>query len=165
MKKKILYIDLDMVSANLMKAVKDIDPSFQISDDAPNFDVMRERLHEICISNPMIFHNLEPMPGAIKYIKKLFPLYEVYFLSTPMWELPESFTGKRIWLEKYFGNEATDKLILTARKDLAIGDILVDDRLKNGAADFKGKFIHFGQKQCPTWKETFAELQYLARIN
>lgn len=165
MKKKILYLDLDMVTANLMKAVKDIDPTFEINDDAPNFSDLRERLHEICIANPMIFHTLEPMPDAIKYIKKLFLLFEVYFLSTPMWELPESFTGKRIWLEKYFGDEATDRLILTARKDLAIGDILVDDRLKNGAKDFKGIFIHFGQKQFPTWKETFAELQYLARMN
>jgi len=37
------------------------------------------------------------------------------------------------------------KLIITARKDLLIGDILIDDHAWNGAKDFKGQWFHFGQ--------------------
>ena len=32
----------------------------------------------------------------------------------------------------------------THRKDLLIGDYLIEDRLANGAKDFKGELINFG---------------------
>ena len=35
-------------------------------------------------------------------------------------------------------------MIITHRKDLLIGDYLIDDRLANGAKDFKGKLLRFG---------------------
>jgi len=35
---------------------------------------------------------------------------------------------------------------------LATGDILVDDRLKNGAKEFKGTHVHFGTKAFPDWE-------------
>ena len=60
-----------------------------------------------------------------------------------MWSLPMSFMGKRIWLEKNFGELSNKKLILTHRKDLAIGDILIDDTKRNGADKFRGEFIMF----------------------
>jgi 5'(3')-deoxyribonucleotidase len=69
-----------------------------------------------------------------------------------MWDIPESYSDKRLWLEKYYGDLAKKRLILTNRKDLAIGDFLVDDRLKNGSEKFKGKFIHFGTGAFPDWK-------------
>ena len=75
-----------------------------------------------------------------------------------MWNVPDSYKGKRIWLSKYFGELATKKLILTHRKDLALGDILVDDRIKNGVENFKGEHIHFGNDKFPNWKSV---LEYL----
>ena len=50
------------------------------------------------------------------------------------------------------------RLILTHRKDLLIGDYLIDDRLKNGAGEFKGELIHFGTIKFPDWKTV---LEYL----
>ena len=82
----------------------------------------------------------------------------MYFLSTPMWDIPESYTDKRLWLEKYYGDLAKKRLILTNRKDLAIGDYLIDDRLKNGSEKFKGKFIHFGTRTFPDWETVIAFL-------
>lgn len=35
-------------------------------------------------------------------------------------------------------------MFITHRKDLLIGDFLIDDRLKNGAKDFRGELIRFG---------------------
>jgi 5'(3')-deoxyribonucleotidase len=63
-----------------------------------------------------------------------------------------------LWLEKYYGDLAKKRLILTNRKDLAIGDILIDDRLKNGSEKFNGKFIHFGTKAFPDWKSVISFL-------
>jgi 5'(3')-deoxyribonucleotidase len=84
--------------------------------------------------------------------------YDVYFLSTPMDALFQSYTDKRIWLERYFGSLAEKRLILTHRKDLAIGDYLVDDTTRNGAGNFTGEHIHFGTGDFPDWE---AILQYL----
>jgi 5'(3')-deoxyribonucleotidase len=94
---------------------------------------------------------LLPIKGAIEATKPLFKKFDVYFLSTPMWDIPESYSDKRLWLEKRYGVLAKKRLILTNRKDLAIGDFLIDDRLKNGSEKFKGKFIHFGTKSFPDW--------------
>lgn len=118
----------------------------------------------VCENNPQIFHYLKPIPGAIESAKKLFDLYEVYFLSTPMWWIPESFMGKRLWVEEHFGELAVKKLILTHRKDLNMGDYLVDDRLKNGVENFKGVHIHFGTELFPTWHETYTFLERMTII-
>ena len=45
------------------------------------------------------------------------------------------------------------KLFLTHRKDLLMGDILIDDNLWNGAKDFPGTHIHFG-KNGFDWNKT-----------
>ena len=76
-----------------------------------------------------------------------------------MWSVPNSFIGKRIWIENHFGDKAKKRLILTHRKDLNIGDYLVDDRLKNGAAEFTGTHIHFGTNEFPDWKITYEYLK------
>lgn len=153
--KKILYIDMDGVIADFGKAINDIDPSVDMSNSTVNYNNRADRVDEICLANPNIFHNLEPMPDSIEYVKKLFELYEVYFLSTPMWIVPESFTGKRIWLETHFGKMAAKRLILTHRKDLNIGAYLVDDRKHNGAGEFTGMHIHFGTDRFPTWESVY----------
>ena len=35
-------------------------------------------------------------------------------------------------------------MFITHRKDMLIGDFLIDDRLANGAANFNGKLLRFG---------------------
>ena len=39
------------------------------------------------------------------------------------------------------------------RKDLQIGDYLIDDSPRNGAAAFNGKWIHFGSEEFTCWKD------------
>ena len=50
------------------------------------------------------------------------------------------------------------RLILSHRKDLLKGDYLIDDRPNNGAADFEGELIKFGNEEFKDWK---AVLNYL----
>lgn len=145
---------MDGVIADFDGGVKNIDPTH-----APgNYDGSFDRVNLICEANPTIFHTLEPIEGAIESVKQLFPLFDVYFLTVPMYRVPHSYTGKRIWLETHFGELAEHRLILTHRKDLAIGDYLIDDSTRHGVDKFTGKHIHFGNEEFPDWKTT---LEYM----
>ena len=151
-KKKVLYIDMDGVIADFWKPIQMIQPKIDDKKYFPNYSDQEKEVHSICERNPRIFRDLEAIKGSIQATKPLFKKFDVYFLSTPMWNLPESFTDKRLWLEKHYGELAKKRLILTNRKDLSIGDFLVDDRLKNGAKEFTGNHIHFGTKKFPDWE-------------
>jgi hypothetical protein len=56
-----------------------------------------------------------------------------------------------LWLAEQFGDKINRRLILTHRKDLVKGDILIDDRPNNGAKDFEGELIKFGSDEYPNW--------------
>jgi 5'-nucleotidase len=156
--KKILYIDMDGVVADFWKAIQLNNPKIDNKKYFPTYADQEKEVDAICERNPHIFKYLSPMKDAIELTKPLFKKFDVYFLSTPMYNIPESYTDKRLWLEKYYGSLANKRLILTNRKDLAIGDFLVDDRLKYGSEKFQGDFIHFGTKKFPDWK---AVVKYL----
>ena len=139
--KKLLYIDLDEVIADFISAMhshplREIPPYDEHPDTIPN-----------------IFRNLKLIEGAIASVNQLLESekYEVYFLSTAPWNNPSAWTDKRLWLEELFGDVINRKLILTHRKDLVKGDILIDDRPNNGAKDFEGEWIHFGSDDYPDW--------------
>jgi cytidylate kinase/5'(3')-deoxyribonucleotidase len=157
-RKEILYIDLDGVVCDFDKAINDVYP------DLKYLSIVDKELsiENIIRENPSFFENLPPYEGAIDAVKKLFNLYDVYFLSTPMWSIPESYKGKRIWIEKYFGQLSKKRLILTHRKDLVIGNYLVDDRLMHGSEKFNGKHIHFATNKFPDWKNTLSYLESVA---
>lgn len=159
MERKILYLDIDGVLANFDKAVEILCPGINAPELRQNHEAHKQKVLAVCQSNPTVFEELEPIEGALEAVDKLFRLYDVYFLSSPMWFLPASFVGKRIWLENHFGEKAVRRLTLTHRKDLCLGDYLVDDRTINGAATFTGKFIHFGSAEFPDWKTTLTFLK------
>lgn len=154
--KNILYIDLDGTIANLGKAINKLRPDLDPK-------VFHTDVGDLFKANPMMFHSLEPMEGAVDSIIDLSNDFDIYFLSTPVWEVPESYSGKRIWLANYFGKYAERKLILTHRKDLAIGHFLVDDNLNHGVSEFKGEHIHFGTEKFPNWEETHKYLKHKAK--
>jgi hypothetical protein len=56
-------------------------------------------------------------------------------------------------------------MFITHRKDLLMGDYLIDDRTKNGAGEFRGELLQFGTNwetntlnPYPTWESI---LEYL----
>ncbi len=92
------------------------------------------------------YRNLELMPGAHDALIKLNKDFDIYIASTPPWDRPDMWAAKREWLAEHFP-WLKRKLILTHRKDLLIGDILIDDSRWRGQPDFKGQWIWFGTAQ------------------
>ena len=62
------------------------------------------------------------------------------------------------WVKKYLDDVFHKRLIITHRKDLLIGDYLIDDRAKNSASEFNGEWIKFGSQEYPDWESV---LKYL----
>lgn len=152
--KEILFCDMDGVVANFNKYILDKAPHLNLGSDMSDeeYEVNSTLLDEFCMSMPRFFEDLEPIDGAIDAVTELNDKYDIYFLSTPMWAIPESYTGKRIWLENHFGDIAKKKLILSHRKDLLSGSFLIDDRLKHGVDKFVGEHLHYGTDRFPTWE-------------
>ena len=90
------------------------------------------------------YRTLPVMEGAIKAVAKLNADHEIFIASTPPWTRPEVWGHKREWLEEHFPY-LKRKLILTHRKDLLIGDILIDDSKYRGQPDFKGNWFWFNK--------------------
>ena len=101
---------------------------------------------------PNIFSLMEPLEGAIDSFKILSQKYDTYILSTAPWKNSSAWTDKVKWVQKYLGESAYKRLILTHHKNLNHGDYLIDDRTKNGAGEFKGELIQFGTDKFTDWK-------------
>ena len=109
-----------------------------------------------------VFNDPPAITGAIEAFTKLCESdkYDVYILSTAPWNIPNSWTQKRLWVSKYLGDKAHKRLILCNHKNLLRGDILIDDRTANGAGEFEGELIQFGTEKFPNWEQT---LKYLLK--
>ncbi len=147
MNKKILYIDLDGVLVDI--------ESHAIERHGPD---AIQHLGKLTSTDKQLFENPKAIPGSIEAVKKLSEYYDIFFLSTAPWANVESWSSKRKWVEKHLGKLAYKRLILSHRKDLLIGDYLIDDRPNNGAAEFKGEWIQFGIKNFKKWEQV---LNYL----
>ncbi len=69
---------------------------------------------------------------------------DLFIVTSATWNNHESATHKRNWIESFFGDLFKKKMFITHRKDLLIGDYLIDDREANGAKAFKGELLPFG---------------------
>lgn len=146
--KKILYVDLDGVMVDLESHVV-----------ARHGEQGLAKIGMLTSVDKELFLDPPAIEGSIEAIKRLSEKFDIFFLSTAPWSNSQAWMDKRIWVQRNLGKFAHKRLILSHRKDLLMGDFLIDDRTKNGAAEFKGKHIHFGTEEFPNWKavETFLE--------
>lgn len=145
--KKIIYIDMDGVLVDLGK---EFDKFYE------NNPHLIEKFRKCPDHIPGIFRNPPPIEGAIEAVKKLADSekYELFIATAAPWGNPDSATDKRFWIENYFGKLFHKKMFITHRKDLLMGDYLIDDRIKNGAGEFKGELLKFGWSyETETWNE------------
>ena len=90
------------------------------------------------------YRNLYVIEGAIEAVAKLNADHDVFVASTPPWSRPEVWGHKREWIGEHFPYLAR-KIILTHRKDLLIGDILIDDSRYREQPDFQGEWFWFNK--------------------
>lgn len=131
MMKKIIYFDMDGVLADY--------------EGKANYKETPEK------EATGFFVDLEPIKGAVEAFKKLSEHFDCYILTTAPWSSPIAMSEKRLWVEKHLGELAFKRLMTSHRKDLHIGDYLIDDRTVNGAGEFQGEHIHFGSENFPDW--------------
>ena len=144
--KKILYIDMDNVLVDFPSGISKLSQEV-INEYESNLDEV-----------PNIFSLMEPLEGAIDSFKILSQRYDTYILSTAPWKNSSAWSDKVKWVQKYLGESAYKRLILTHHKNLNHGDYLIDDRTKNGAGEFKGELIQFGTEKFPDWKSVCSYL-------
>ena len=148
MNKMRLFFDMDGVLVD-----------FQSGIDKLSEDVKKEyegRFDEV----PGIFGLMSPIPGAIDAVHKLQEKYDVYILSTAPWKNPSAWSDKVKWVTEHLDDVFHKKMIITHCKHLCKGDYLIDDRDKNGAAEFEGELIRYGSEKFPDWN---AVLEYLIK--
>ena len=147
MKKKILYIDMDSVLVDFIGAFDKLDKDLQ--------EQYKDNRDEV----PGMFGQMLPLEGAVDAFEKLSERYDTYILSSAPWKNPSAWTDKLEWVKKYLGASARKRLILSHHKNLNMGDYLIDDRPNNGAKQFEGEWLHFGENyKYPNWQSV---LDYL----
>jgi 5'(3')-deoxyribonucleotidase len=151
MNKEDLFVDMDGVLADFEGAVTLVTGK---TPEDTDWQETKDKLSE----QPGFYLALPPIDGAVEAFKKLSEHYNMHILSTPSWDNPSSYSDKRLWVEKHLGEYGYKKLTLTHDKSIANGRALIDDRTKNGAAEFKGEHIHFATEKFPNWD---AVLKYL----
>lgn len=149
MKKPIIYVDMDNVLVDFPSAFPFLSKE--------TLEAYEGRLDEV----PGIFSLMKPNEGAIEAYRFLAEHFDVYILSTAPWKNPSAWSDKLLWVQKYLGDVAYKRLILSHHKDLNRGDYLIDDRTKNGAAEFQGKLIQLGSEEFPDWE---AVLEYFKSL-
>ena len=144
---KRVFIDMDNVLVD-----------FQSGLDQVSEEVKAEyagRLDEI----PGLFAKMKPMEGAIEAVHELQKHYDLFILSTAPWKNPSAWSDKVEWVTKYLDDVFHKRMVITHRKDLCLGDYLIDDRGKNGTSEFSGEWIEFGSEKFPDWESVLKYLE------
>lgn len=140
--KPVVYVDMDNVLVDFQSGVDALTEE-EKTEYAGRYDEV-----------PNIFSRMKPMPGAIEAFKALSHHYDMYILSTAPWANTTAWKDKVMWVKKYLGIYGYKRLILSHRKDLSVGCILIDDRARKGAAQFEGTWLQFGKEPTNNWEAT-----------
>lgn len=126
---------------------------FSLATRDPNTGKIREHM----MWDKDFFINLEPIPGAKGALFELEKMgFDLYIISQPLAENPESYTDKAKWIQIHFP-QLYRKIILTQNKGLCVADYLIDDNAHKWQIPFEkngGTFVHFpygGHNYAQTW--------------
>ncbi len=107
---KIVYVDMDNVLVDFPSGINRLTPEIKARYE--------NDLDEV----PVIFSLMDPMPDAIESYHLLAKKFDTYILSTSPWLNPSAGSDKLLWVQKYLGEVAYKRLILSHHKHLNKGD-------------------------------------------
>jgi 5'-nucleotidase len=148
--KQIVYVDMDGVLVDFQSGIDRLADDAQAQYDGHYDDA------------PGIFALMDPKPDAIASYRELAGLFETYILSTSPWKNPSAWSDKVLWVQRYLGDVAHKRLILTHHKNLNAGDYLIDDRSNHGAESFGDRLILFGSAEYPDWPAVMKHMRGVA---
>lgn len=140
-----LLIDMDNVTANLLKKWLDI-YNEKYNDTLKPEQITTWGLHTQAtkcspsdfygiIAKPGFFADLEVMPHAVDVIKRLHDAgHNIYFLTATPYNNPTCGFDKCNWVQLHFSfleKEARNRVIQAHHKHMIIGDLLFDDSPSN----------------------------------
>ena len=106
---------------------------------------------------PRIFGRTGLLESALHAIDELSDLFDTYILSTAPWDNPSAWSDKLLWVKRHLGTPAYKRLTLSHHKNLNNRHFSINDRIKNGADQFRGERIHLarqlfrtGRRRCLT---------------
>lgn len=149
MKKLRIFLDMDGVLADFEKAANEYIKQNSKGIRQPGFRPDLE----------LDFSKFDVIQGAKEAVQMMIDMgHDVFIASTPPWNNPSAWGQKGEWINEHFP-ALKRKVFLTHRKDLLIGDVLIDDTTYRGQTEFNGKFIHFGQHGSANWTEVMCILR------
>ena len=94
------------------------------------------------------FEKLKPIKDAIPAFKEISRKFEVFIITSPLTERPNTISEKMEWIKKKLGNETLERLIITKDKTIVHADYLIDDK-----PGVQGIFT-------PTWEQIIFDQPY-----
>lgn len=112
----------------------------------------------ICLSDRIVHHS-SGLPKACRLLSRS---YDLRVAALPPYNAPQQWAETVRWCEENLGVPVWNRVVLTPRKNLLLGDYLIDaEPDRDGAADFMGTVIPFGSDTFRTWEEV---LTYFVRL-
>lgn len=101
------------------------------------------RLANEIVNEEGLFLQMNPIRGAVDGVKRLKEKSgrDIFFVSAPHKSNKHSYSEKAIWIERHFGEEWLDRLILTRDKTVVSGCVLIDDK-PNPMGKFSPDWTH-----------------------
>ena len=100
--------------------------------------------------------------SSVKGFHKLAGDYDAYIVADPSPNEPEAWRDTVMWVGKHLGVSAWGRLVAGGRKDLLMGDYLIDAHPeKSGVKDFLGTVLPFSSGPFKTWEDV---LSYFDRL-
>lgn len=96
---------------------------------------------------------------CVKSLSRLSQWYDVYITVSGDYNHPERISEKVSWINEHLGVMAWDRVIATNRKDLLLGDYLVDSR---DCETFMGTSVPYGSPQFADWDVVLTFFERLA---
>ena len=108
-------------------------------------------------------HNGEAVSASLKAVEFLMQRFDLQFVVSGESDGWTGMEEKRAWIEENVGVPAWNRVVLTTRKDLLLGDYLVDAHPEESSGDsFMGTLVRFGSPDFRDWEET---MTFFSRIS